>query len=282
MSNPNPATTQRPRLSVSTWSLNRTLGKPQSYGVESDHAIPVETHGRGALSLLELPAQIARFGISTLEICHFHLPSLDRGYLAELRSALEAAHVELFSLLIDDGDITHPEHGERDLAWIRSWLEVAGQLGARRARVIAGKADPTEEALAISVRGLRSLITEAETHGLRLMTENWYGLLSRPAMVHTLFEQLDGRIGLCFDFGNWSGPNKYSDLQAIARYAESCHTKAHFDAPYQIDKDDYVRCLDITRAAGFAGPYTLIYAGPGDDEWTGLALEREIVQPYLS
>src|SRR5947209_5352735 len=108
MSNSNPAPAQRPRLSVSTWSLNRTLGQPQFYGVDNQHNIPVDTHNKGVLSLLELPAHIARFGISTLEICHFHLPSLDKGYLAELRGALAAAHVELFSLLIDDGDITHP------------------------------------------------------------------------------------------------------------------------------------------------------------------------------
>src|SRR6266568_5852710 len=115
MSNSNPAPAQRPRLSVSTWSLNRALGQPQFYGTDNQQNIPVDTHGRGAISLLELPAHVARFGISTLEICHFHLPSLDKTYLAELCSALDAAHVELFSLLIDNGDITHPQHAERDL-----------------------------------------------------------------------------------------------------------------------------------------------------------------------
>jgi hypothetical protein len=280
MTHSNPAT-QRPRLSVSTWSLHRTLGDPQIYGPESGQQIPIDTHGRGALSLLELPAHLARFGITTLEICHFHLPSLDSGYLAELRAALADANVELFSLLIDSGDIVDPQHGERDLAWISSWLDVASKLGAQRARVIAGKSDPTADALATSIQRMQYLAEQAEAKGLRLMTENWFGLLSRPRTIHTLFDQLDGRIGLCFDFGNWRGPNKYVDLQDIAPYAESCHTKAHFDPPYQIDKEDYIRCLDITKAANFAGPYTLIYDGPGDDEWAGLALEREVVQPYL-
>ena len=177
--------------------------------------------------------------------------------------------------------MTDPQNGERDLTWINSWLMVAGKLGAKRARVIAGKADPSQEALATSIRGFQRLMPEAEQQGLRLMTENWFGLLSRPETVHSLFEQLGNSVGLCFDFGNWSGPDKYLNLQAIASYAESCHTKADFDPPYELDKEDYVRCLDITRAAGFAGPYTLIYAGPGTDEWTGLNLERDIVQPYL-
>src|SRR6266567_9478904 len=103
------------RFSVSTWSLHRTLGRPAMYGVEAGFHIPTATHGGGALSLLELPARLTAFGIRTLELCYFHLPSLDPGYLAELHAALQAAQVELFSLLIDDGDITHATYAERDL-----------------------------------------------------------------------------------------------------------------------------------------------------------------------
>lgn len=257
------------------------LGRPEFYGVDSGFTIPTATHGKGALSLLELPSHLAAFGISTLEICHFHLPSLDNTYLTELRSALEAAHVELFSLLIDDGDITHPTHGERDLAWIRQWLAVASKLGAKRARVIAGKTVPSETTIETSVQRLDGLIEQAESLGLRLMTENWFGLLSRPASIQTLFERLDGKIGLCFDFGNWQGPNKYADLQAIVQYAESCHAKAHFDDANEMDREDFRRCLDLTRAVGFSGPYTQIYDGPGDDEWAGLAQESDIIRPYL-
>lgn len=106
-------TDQTPRLSVSTWSLHRVLGESDFYGPESGRKIPVTT-GESEISLLDLPARIAAFGIHTLEICHFHLPSRDKGYLNELRSNLEAAEVELFSLLIDHGDITHPDHAERD------------------------------------------------------------------------------------------------------------------------------------------------------------------------
>ena len=58
--------------------------------------IPVETHYKGPISLLELPARVAEFGIRTLEICHFHLPSVEKTYLAELRAALASADVELF------------------------------------------------------------------------------------------------------------------------------------------------------------------------------------------
>ena len=275
------ATNQGPRLSVSTWSLHRQLGRPDFYGPEDGKQIPTATHGRGEISLLELPARVAEFGINTLELCHFHIPSLDSGYLDELRGALDAANVDLFSVLIDHGDITHPEYGDRDLAWISEWIETAGVLGATCARAIAGKADPSAETLEMSRSGLQKLAAHAEANGVRLMTENWFSILSTPENVLTLLDRLDGEVGFCLDFGNWTGDTKYADLEAIAARADSCHTKAHFSAPGEMDRDDYIRCLDLTQDAGFSGPHTLIYDGPGDDEWEGLSIEREVVQSYL-
>jgi hypothetical protein len=273
--------TSGPRLSVSTWSLHRALGRPDFYGPAEGERIPAGSHGRGAMSLLELPAKIAAFGIHTLELCHFHLPSRDPGYLAELRAALEGSGVQLFQLLVDAGDVTDPANADRDLAWIRGWLPVAAALGAERARVIAGKAEPSEAALDRSYAALSTLAGEASVSGVCLTTENWFALLSRPEVVLGLLDRLEGQVGLCLDFGNWGGPGKYEDLAAIAPRAESCHAKAHFSAPDLVDADDFVRCLEITRAAAFSGPYTLIYDGPGDDEFAGLARERELAAPFL-
>lgn len=269
------------RISVSTWSLHRLLGDPTMYGPEHGHQIPAETHNRGSLSLLDVPAAIKAHDINTLEICHFHLPSLDEGYLRELRSQLVAEEIEFFSLLVDNGDITHPEHAERDQAWIAGWIPIAAQLGARCMRVIAGKAAPTPETLEQSYRRLKQLSEQAQAYGVRLMTENWFGLLSRPEDVVTLLDRLEGKVGLCMDFGNWGGPTKYADLAPLARYANSCHAKADFAPEYQVDEQDYRRCLKMTQDADFAGPYTLIYAGPGNDEWQGLAVEHAIVSAYI-
>jgi sugar phosphate isomerase/epimerase len=236
----------------------------------------------GGIPLEELPARVAEFGIGTMEICHFHLPSRDSAYLARLRGALEQAGVELWNLLIDAGDISSPETSERDLAWIEGWIDVAGELGAKNARVIAGKQEPSPAALDQSRQGMDRLAQRAEARGVRLLTENWLGLMSSPQIVLDLLDSLDGRVGLLLDFGNWKGPHKYRDLEQIFPRAESCHAKCHFSAPRQPDRDDFVRCLNLSRAAGFRGPYTLIYDGPDNDEWLNLGVEREMVRPYLN
>lgn len=268
-----------PRLSASSWSLHRSLGAPDVYGPGAD--IPRESHGRGAISLLEAPALLAELGIRTMEICHFHLPSRAPDHLNRLRGVLETHGVELWSVLVDAGDLTHIAHGQRDEAWIAGWLDDAQRLGAKRMRVIAGKGAPTEANLARSRAALLQLADAAEARGLRLMTENWFDLLSTPAAVHALMDGLDGRIGLCLDFGNWHGATKYDDLRAIAGYAESCHAKPQFDANGAIERDDFARCIRITREAGFSGPYTLIYDGPNPDERAGLtALGAGLVEAW--
>jgi sugar phosphate isomerase/epimerase len=270
------------RLSVTTWSLHRTLGLtyPDAPGQERQ-AVGRETYGPGEVTLLDLPARVAATGIHTMEICHFHLPSRDRAYLGELRGALDDAGVRLFSILVDDGDLTHVDHGARDREWIGGWIDTAAALGAERARVIAGKAEYSRETMARSVASMRDLAERGKQQGVRVTTENWFALLSRPEPVHELLDRLEGTVGLNGDFGNWGGPTKYDDLAAIFPRAESSHAKAHFPEPGQIDREDYVACLDLARRAGFAGPHTLVYDGPGNDEWHGLAIEAEIVRPYL-
>ncbi|MBC8076089.1 MAG: TIM barrel protein, partial [Chloroflexales bacterium] len=117
------------RLALTSWSMNKALSS-------------------GALTLTDLPAQAREAGIATLEICHFHLPSTEPEYLAELRAALTAADVELFSILIDTGDISSAdaERREADIALIANWMDIAASLGAGAVRVVAGEAPPDDEA----------------------------------------------------------------------------------------------------------------------------------------
>jgi sugar phosphate isomerase/epimerase len=273
--------TNAPRLSVSTFSLHRTLSVTYRDTPGGEERTRQEPFGPGQITLLEVPARIAAEGFRTLEISHPHLPSRDTSYLNELRAALNEAGVYLLSLLVEDGDITHPDHSARDLDWIGGWIETAGRLGAERARVIAGKSEPSPEAIQCSRCGLGQLAERGLEHGVRVTVENWFALLSRPHIVIELLESLEGKIGFNLDFGNWSGPTKYADLAAIFPYAESCHAKCAFTAPGTPDATDYLRCLELAREARFSGPFTLIYDGPGDDEWEGLRLEREMVLPYI-
>ncbi|MFD1253304.1 Xylose isomerase-like TIM barrel [Devosia equisanguinis] len=270
------------RIAVSTWSLHRLLGSTYPHDLTTDAVGEmVETYGEGSESLLGLPSVLANHGYKRLEIVSFHLRSRDPIYLGELRNQLDVAGVNLQTLLIDAGDITDPVNGARDTRWIAGWIEVANQLGAENARIIAGQQAPTPETIARSATALRQLAAGNAGSSVRLVTENWGKLLINPEAVHALLDQTEGQIGLLADFGNWSGEDKYEALRSIFPRASLCHAKANF-VDGQLDELDYGLCVQAAEEAGYKGPYTLIFDAEHPHEWTGLELERELIETRIA
>jgi sugar phosphate isomerase/epimerase len=269
------------RIAVSTWSLHRYLGTIYPHDTTTD-AIGDgdDRYGEGEESLLGLPSVLANHGYDRLEIVSFHLRSRDPVYLGELRDQLKVSGVTLQTLLIDAGDMTDPVHGAEETRWIGGWVDVANALGAENARIIAGKQKPTPEAIARSVAGFKELLALNAGSPLKLVTENWFDLLSTPDAVHEVLDRLEGQVGLLADFGNWTGPDKYEGLKSIFPRASLCHAKAGF-ADGQLDEGDYGLCLGVAEEAGYTGPYTLIFDADHPAEWTGLAQERDFILSRL-
>ncbi|MCR6635917.1 TIM barrel protein [Devosia sp.] len=265
------------RIAVSTWSLHRLLGTTYPHDLTTSAIGPGDdTYGEGSESLLGLPSVLANHGYHRVEIVSFHMRSRDSIYLAELKDQLKVSEVTLQTLLIDAGDITHPENGARDEAWIAGWLDVANELGAENARIIAGKQKPTRANIDHSVAALKRLAAGNAGSSVRLVTENWFDLLSTPETVHEVLDRLEGKVGLLGDFGNWGGDSKYEDLASIFARAELCHAKASFVGG-QLDEADYGACVGAAEEAGYRGPYTLIFDADQPHEWAGLALERDFI-----
>lgn len=266
------------RFAVSTWSLHRALGCTYPYK-PADRSPPARqpTYGEGRIELVDLPRQCAERDIFRLEICSFHLPNLSPDYITEFRGAAEDAGVKVQTLLIEDGDLSDPNTAGRDAEWMAGWIDTAAALGAENMRVIAGRAQPTDAALNLAERYLRELAALASSAGVRLVIENWFALLPGPVEVNRVLDALAGNVGLNGDFGNWERAGKYEDLAKIMGRAELCHAKARYSTA-GLDAEDYIRCVELSNAAGYRGPFTLIYDSPYyDDEWSGILEERECI-----
>jgi hypothetical protein len=100
--------------------------------------------------------------------------------------------------------------------------------------------------------------------------------MATPENVLHLNRELGDRAGLCFDFGNWSGPSKYDNLKQIVHLAESCHAKCNY-ADGQPDFEDFRRCIEITREVEFNGPYTIVHGEPGDP-WPSIAAQLDVLR----
>jgi sugar phosphate isomerase/epimerase len=253
-------------IAISTWALHRR--------------ITVD-----GLPLIELPAEVAQHGYDAIELCHFHLPETSEEYLQAFLEALLKSGVRLQSLLIDDGDLSDEEKSAEWEAWISSQIDIAAKLGAERARVIAGKQSYSDETFERAKGALIRLASKAESSGVRLTTENWYPLLSTPETVLTMLDALEGKLGLCGDFGNWPTPLKYETLPHILHRAETMHAKCEFLDGVSIDREDYDRCLGIAIDAGFHGTYVFVNGGPNRgvvaEEWEAVDATRDALLDFL-
>ncbi|MDA0748620.1 MAG: TIM barrel protein [bacterium] len=266
-----------PELSVSSWSLHGVLGEVR-YERTGDGLIRLAGGAGGGVTLLDLPGQVADHGIGNLEICHFHFSGMDDRYLEDVRFALNVAKVNFFSLLIDTGDITHPDAARReaDLETIREWIEVAGRCGAGHVRVIAGDSEAGPETIRQSAKALQELARFGADFGVRVMTENFKKLTRRPAPLLEILDRCEGAVGLCADFGNFPKETREMDLEAILDRAESVHAKPEVSAEGEMDREGFRRCLDLARAVDFDGPYALI-----GDGWAQVEAIKSEVVAYL-
>jgi sugar phosphate isomerase/epimerase len=249
-----------PTFAVSSWSLDGLL--------------------RAGLPLLELPEQLRAHGLSVLELCHFHLPATDPAYLQALRGRLEEAGVELFSILIDAGDIVAPDPAQQsaDVAFVKDWIDRAGALGARRVRVDAGRQPPTPEVVRRSAGQLRELAAYAAGHGVAVSTENWHETSLESEPLLQILALCEGRVGLCADTGNAEATaDKYATLRQLLPHASSVHLKPRYTPLGAVEQDDLRRCLELLREAAFDGIITLIYDRK-QHEWEGLAHIRQAVE----
>jgi sugar phosphate isomerase/epimerase len=249
-------------IAISTWSVHTLLQN---------------------LALEDLPGELVKHGFGRVEICHFHLANQTPAYLRGLGQRFRDHGVVVQTVLIDDGDLTSPARRDKDLAWIMGWIESAHHLGAENARVVAGKAAPTPEALALSIAGLKTCAALGQRLGVRVVTENWFDTLSTPQAVHEVLDGVGPALGFLADTGNWHGSGKYADLQSIFARAELCHAKTSFVDGLRLDHSDNGRWLAAAQAAQYRGPYTLIFSEARSqlaDEWAGLAIERQFIADF--
>jgi len=268
------------RFSLSTWSLHSLLGSAMYLPHGPTVLEPTDQSELVApLDLLHVPAAMAEREIRTLELCHFHLPRRDDDYLAELRAAIEDAGVELFSVLIDHGDITQPDEAQRvaDLKLNKGWIDIAAKLGATHVRIDGGKQEPSEITVARSVAGLDELAAHARQQGVSAITENWHATTKQPDVLPDIHDRCREPVGLCVDFGNANGTaDKHETIARLMPRATSIHAKAEYDDDGELNVDDLHRSVDVVRQHDFNGPMSLIYSEAGD-RWPGIEKLRQAI-----
>ena len=229
-------------------------------------------------TLLELPAEMAAHGYDCYDLTMLLLPSIDRGYLAEVRAAFEESNVEIFQLLIDTGEVGSPDPQESSagVAHTKFWIEVAAELGASGVRYVPGDSQPTPESMRSTAAAFRELFDFAVGHGLKPATENYRIFTNEADNLLQLVELSERDYGWIADTGNPKGPEKFDNLAKLLPGATSMHAWALPNEDGTPDNEEFRHCLTIARDKGFDGPimlhgtYALDNFGWAPDLWSGV------------
>ena len=85
-----------PKVAMSSWTFHEELGgRWNELHPNREKVIPANLVNEASLDLLSLPREVASHGIKAIDICHFHLPSIEAAFLEELKESLVEAEVEL-------------------------------------------------------------------------------------------------------------------------------------------------------------------------------------------
>lgn len=250
-------------VALSSWAVHKAIGFDVEDGPDKGPQ-PYRKVGPDPIDIRDLPAIAAAHGFRRLELCHFHLDRRDPSVVKDLRTTLAAEGVVLQTLLIDNGDLAHPDPATADKheAWIASWLETGEALGAERARVVGGRTRREGDIRDAAPR-LKRL---AAGTSVRITTENWLATLDSPSQIFGLLDLCGDAIGLNVDLGNWSGPENLRWIEEIAGRAETCHAKCEV-VDGENDLEGFSQAIDAAVRGGYKGPLTLVNGASSNREW---------------
>lgn len=225
------------------------------------------------LVLLDVPGAVAdRYKVHNLEFAVRHFASTEPAYLQALKSNLVSARSRLINLAVDiqelesGGGLSDATVGARDtaIAAVKRWIDIARQLGARSVSCDPGAAGSGN--LDVTVDSFRQLAAYGRTKGIAVLIEN------RTAAGAAYF---DAPVSICRGIGGLSlgalpgfgdFPDEAArtrDLPTLFGFAHTiCHaTGLKLDASGHETAFNFQECVQIAKASGFRGIYSVNYEG---------------------
>ena len=258
------------RLAMSTVTFRSRFAQTKPKGVDR-----IERE----LTLLSVPQYYRdRFGIRQLELWGHHFESLEKPYLEELRSRVQAAGAQVVNVQADaDYDLAseNEEERQRSLAVAQQWVDAAALLGSRAVRINPGK---TSGSIEKSIASMRQINGYCRSKRLPLLIENHFGLEMDPDVHLRIREEAGpGNVYTLPDFGNYPAETMWDSLSKILPYAYLVSAKTvKFNERLEHVSYDFDRCVQMAERAGFKGIYSV-------EQWSreDLSVDAERVVDWM-
>ncbi|HVG12695.1 MAG TPA: sugar phosphate isomerase/epimerase family protein [Flavisolibacter sp.] len=245
---------------------------------------------------LDFPAKAKKdFGIGAVEYVNqfFKDKAKDSAYLKDLLSRAKDNGVKNHLIMIDgEGGLGELDKKVRMQAVENhyKWVDAAKALECATIRVNAHGTGDAAEVHKAAVEGLSSLGEYARKVGINVIVENHGGHSSHGGWISGVMKDIGKKnIGTLPDFGNFclKRGEGYSCLEEYDRYkgtkemmpfAKGVSAKAYnFDDAGNCLETDYVKMMQILKAAGFEGYIGIEYEGDGLTEEEGIKKTRDLL-----
>jgi sugar phosphate isomerase/epimerase len=153
---------------------------------------------------------------------------------------------------------------EREIAKMKAWIDVSGDLGSPAIRVFAGSAPKgVDEAAARAwvVDCFKACLPKAAERRVILALENHGGVVSTADGMLAIAKEIESPwFGFNLDSGNFHTEDPYAELEKIAPRAVTCQIKVEMAAKgKKKEPSDLPRLVAMMRKHGYKGFLTLEY-----------------------
>ena len=224
----------------------------------------------GSLSYLDLVDLAVEHGIDGIDSTVYWFPreGLD-GFLAAFRRKAYLAAVELPSIAIRT-DLCRPDARaqDREVAWLRHWVDVSHRLGSSHIRVFGGnvpQGSSEDEAAKWVAEILKRAGDYAAGKGVVLGLENHGGITARAERIIQIVRATDHpNVGINLDTGNFRS-DPYRQIEMCLPYAVNSQFKVDIrDEDGNHTPSDWDRIVRMFADAGYRGYLALEYEAAED------------------
>lgn len=225
---------------------------------------------KGSLSYLDLVDLAVEHGIDGIDSTVYWFPreGLD-GFLAAFRRKAYLAAVELPSIAIRT-DLCRPDARaqDREVAWLRHWVDVSHELGSSHIRVFGGnvpQGSSEDEAAKWVAEILKRAGDYAAGKGVVLGLENHGGITARAERIIQIVRATDHpNVGINLDTGNFRS-DPYRQIEMCLPYAVNSQFKVDIrDEDGNHTPSDWDRIVRMFADAGYRGYMALEYEAAED------------------
>jgi sugar phosphate isomerase/epimerase len=160
---------------------------------------------------------------------------------------------------------THPpgEARDREIAKMKAWIDVSGDLGSPAIRIFAGgtpKGVEDSTARGWVAECVQACLPKAAERKVILALENHGGVVSTAAGMLEIAKGIDSPwFGFNMDTGNFHVEDPYAELEKIAPRAVTCQVKVEMSVKGKKEPADVPRLVAMMRKHAYKGFITLEY-----------------------